>query len=209
MKTYLHDLLANNQIFFNDEVETKLITYLDLLHQWNKVFNLTAIRDEHQSVLLHILDSLSIRNYVQGTRILDVGSGAGLPGIPLALAFPEKQFVLLDSNNKKTRFLRQVMYELNLKNIEVIHARCQQFQDEKRFDTILSRAFASIKVMLDTTHHLLAEHGQFLMMKGVYPEDEIREIPDKFKLLNVHKLEIKGLDAQRHIVLIGANAWEK
>jgi len=209
MKNYLHDMLAANQILLTDEIEAKLIAYLDLLHQWNKVFNLTAIRDEKQSIVLHVLDSLSIHEYVGGTHILDVGSGAGLPGIPLALAFPDKQFVLLDSNSKKTRFLRQVMYELNLKNIDVVHARCEQFQTEKKFDTILSRAFASIKVMLEITQHLLAQQGQFLLMKGVYPEDEIREIPDKFKLLGVQRLEIKGLDAQRHLVLIGANTWEK
>ena len=204
MKKYLHEILTNNNIILSDETETKLINYLDLLHQWNQVFNLTAIRDEEKSILLHILDSLSIHSYLHGSRILDVGSGAGLPGIPLALMFPDKQFVLLDSNNKKTRFLRQAMYELNLKNVEVVHARCEDFQDEKRFDTILARAFASIKVMLETSAHLLAQHGQFLLMKGIYPEAEIDEIPDKFKLLAVHKLKFNGWDAQRHLAVIGA-----
>jgi len=205
MKNYLREMLRDNGHFFSEEQQDKFLAYLALLNQWNQVFNLTAIRDAKESVLLHILDSLSIRDYLHGNRILDVGSGAGLPGIPLAIALPEKQFVLLDSNHKKTRFLRQVMYELQLKNVDVVHTRCEDFRPEKLFDSILSRAFASIKVMLEITQHLVLPHGQFLAMKGVYPQAELTDIPPKFKLLTVHKLEIKGLAAERHLVVVTHN----
>ncbi len=202
MKNYLSEMLQANGYDFSDEIQNKFIAYLELLNQWNRVFNLTAIRTGKESVLLHILDSLSIRAYLHGNRIIDVGTGAGLPGIPLAMTCPDKQFVLLDSNNKKTRFLTQVMYDLELKNIDVVHARAEDFHPEKLFNRILSRAFASIKVMLESTQHLLAKNGQFLAMKGVYPEAEILEIPEQFKLRKVHKLQIKGLDAERHLVVV-------
>jgi 16S rRNA (guanine527-N7)-methyltransferase len=207
MKKYLHEMLTLNDHIFSDEIEDKFIGYLNLLTQWNNVINLTAIRDEKKSVLLHILDSLSILTYLHGNRIIDIGTGAGLPGIPLAIACPEKQFVLLDSNNKKTRFLRQVMYELQLKNVDVVHARCENFQPKQLFDSILSRAFASIKVMLESTEHLLARQGQFLAMKGVYPTVELKETPERFNLLAVDKLSIKELDAERHLVRY--STWEK
>jgi 16S rRNA (guanine527-N7)-methyltransferase len=212
MKKYLNEMLEMNNYIVSAEIQDKLIAYLDLLNQWNKVINLTAIRDEKQSVLLHILDSLSIREYLHGERVIDVGTGAGLPGIPLALTCPDKQFVLLDSNIKKTRFLRQVMYELQIKNVEVIHSRCEDFKPQHLFDSILSRAFASIKVMLESTEHLLAPEGQFLAMKGVYPDAEIKAIPERFDSFAVHKLLIKGLDAERHLVCCkfkGAITWEK
>ncbi len=202
MKNFLSEMLAANGYDFSDEIQNQFIEYLDLLNQWNRVFNLTAIRDGKESVMLHILDSLAIRDYLHGKRIIDVGTGAGLPGIPLAITCPDKQFVLLDSNNKKTRFLSQVMYDLQIKNIEVVHARCEDFHPEKLFNSILSRAFASIKVMLESTQHLLHPKGRFLAMKGVYPEPEINDVPEQFKLLKVHKLEVKGLNADRHLVVL-------
>ncbi len=202
MKKFLHDALIANHHVVSQDTEKKFIAYLDLLSRWNQIMNLTAIQDEKDSVLLHLLDSLSIKDYLHGTRILDVGTGAGLPGIPLALVCPDKQFVLLDSNNKKIHFLRQVMYELSIPNVEIIHARCEDFKPQKLFDSILSRAFARIQVMLETTEHLQATHGQFLLMKGVYPEQEIREIPARFSVQAVHELHINGLAAKRHLVVI-------
>ena len=200
MKDFLHASLVANQHVVSDETEEKLWAYLELLHKWNRVYNLTAIRHLKDSVLLHILDSLSIQPYLHGNYLLDAGSGAGLPGIPLALTNPDKHIVLLDSNSKKTRFLSQVMYELELKNIDVVQARAEDFKPEKKFDSILSRAFANIQVMLESTQHLLAEQGQFLAMKGVYPDMEIKMISSEFKIIAIHKLLIKGLDAERHLV---------
>lgn len=179
-----------------------LAHYLQLLQQWNSVHNLTAITDPEQMVILHILDSLAISPYLYGQRLLDVGTGAGLPGIPLALKHPEKEFTLLDSNSKKTRFLTQVKHELQIKNINIIHSRVEDFHPDKNFDSILSRAFSSLEVMLQTTQHLLAAGGQFLAMKGIYPEEELKAIPETFKVTAVHTLTIQGLDAKRCLVCI-------
>jgi 16S rRNA (guanine527-N7)-methyltransferase len=199
----LEQALSDNQFDISQTIQDQLIDYLDLLQQWNQVFNLTAIRDPHEMVWLHILDSLAIRAYLHGDRIIDVGTGAGLPGIPLALTCPDKQFVLLDSNHKKTRFLNQVVYELGLKNVTVVHSRCESFAPEHCFDSIVTRAFATIESMLTATQHVLCEQGQFLAMKGLYPEAEIKAIPEKFTLLAAHRLDINGLDAERHLICIG------
>jgi 16S rRNA (guanine527-N7)-methyltransferase len=199
---FLHRMLLENNYSLPAGTEEKFIHYLDLLAKWNKIYNLTSIRDPNDMVMLHILDSLSINPYLHGTRILDVGTGAGLPGIPLAIIQPEKKFTLMDSNSKKTRFLTQVVLELKLTNVEVIHSRCEDLRPEQPFDSILSRAFASLRVMLEATHHLVAKHGRFLAMKGVYPESEIQELQQGFKVLAVHKLVINGLAAERHLVCL-------
>lgn len=199
---FLHRMLLQNNYSQAENLEPQFMHYLELLTKWNKVFNLTSITDPHDMVMLHILDSLSIHPYLHGSHILDVGTGAGLPGIPLAILLPEKKFTLMDSNSKKTRFLTQVVLELKLKNVAVIHSRCEDLRPERLFDSILSRAFASLRVMLEVTQHLVAPHGKFLAMKGVYPESEIQELPQGFKSLAVHKLEIKGLDAERHLVCL-------
>lgn len=202
MTDLLQKALIANGYHFSLDIHTKLLAYLDLMKKWNRVYNLTAIIDPHDMVYLHILDSLAINRYLHGNRIIDVGTGAGLPGIPLALLNPEKSFVLLDSNSKKTRFLTQVVLELKLSNVEVVHARCEDFHPEQSFDSVVSRAFASIRVMLTTTSHLLNDQGQFLAMKGVYPEKELRDIPEGFSLVGVHTLKIKGLDAERCLVCL-------
>ncbi|MEO8965305.1 MAG: 16S rRNA (guanine(527)-N(7))-methyltransferase RsmG [Gammaproteobacteria bacterium] len=202
MPLYLQQTLLENGYQLSSETQQQLFAFLELMHKWNRVFNLTAIRDFKESILLHILDSLSVAKYLHGENIIDVGSGAGLPGIPLALMYPDKTFVLLDSNNKKTRFLTQAVFELKIKNVSVEHARVEDFKPIKTFDSIITRAFANIKVMLETTQHLLAEDGQFLAMKGVYPEAELKDIPAQFNVLAVHKLIIKGLLAERHLVCV-------
>lgn len=203
---FLHAALIANQQIQTPEVEEKYLAYLDLLQKWNRVYNLTAICDPKESVLLHIIDSLSIRPYLHGARCIDVGTGAGLPGIPLALSCPDKHFVLLDSNSKKTRFLSQVVFDLHLKNVEIVHARAEDFNPAEKFDSILSRAFASLQAMLECTRHLVSEHGQFLAMKGVYPVDEISAISNEFTVTAVHKLMISGLDVKRHLVCITKGA---
>lgn len=194
--------LIDNGYSFSSTTQQQLIQYLHLLTRWNQVFNLTAIHEASDMVYLHILDSLSISPYLQGNFSIDIGTGAGLPGIPLALAHPDKRFVLLDSNSKKTRFLIQVIHELGIKNAEVVHARCEDFHHEARFDNIISRAFSSIAVMLANTQHLLSRDGQFLAMKGVYPAQEIEEMPTGFVLQGVHQLVIRGLAVERHVVCI-------
>lgn len=204
-KPFLHEVLQNNGYHFSSQTEYQLLAFLDLLQKWNRVTNLTAVRDPKGMIFLHILDSLSISHYLHGHHILDVGTGAGLPGIPLALTNPDKHFVLLDSNSKKTRFLTQAIHELNIKNAEVVNQRSEDFHPVKCFDSIVTRAFAAIPVMLNATQHLICEQGRFLAMKGIYPEKEIQAIPDHFKLLDVHALKIKGLNADRHLVCVEKN----
>lgn len=205
---FLQASLQNNHYSFSELLKHQFITYLTLLEKWNQTYNLTAIRDPNDMVTLHLLDSLAIHPYLHGNRIIDVGTGAGLPGIPLALIYPEKEFVLLDSNSKKTRFLTHVIHELKINNITIVHSRTEDFHPEKGFDSIVSRAFAAIKVMLATTQHLIHADGQFLAMKGIYPEQEIAEIPPNFQVVNIHKLEIKGLNAERHLVCIKKRTME-
>lgn len=199
---FLQQALRRNGYEFSAELRGQFVHYLELMQRWNRIVNLTAILDFQEMVWLHILDSLSVRKYLHGQRIIDVGTGAGLPGIPLALSSPAQQFVLLDSNSKKTRFLTQVALELGIKNIEVVHARCEDFQPENKFDSIVSRAFSSIAVMLEKTRHLAAVNGHFLAMKGMYPGEEIAAIPSDFVVLYTHALEIKGLDVERHLICI-------
>lgn len=199
--TLLRQVLQNNGHTISTSLQEKMLQYLHLIRQWNRIFNLTSICKPSDMIILHLLDSLSIHPYLHGKTIIDVGSGAGLPGIPLALTNPDRSFVLLDSNHKKTRFLTQIIYDLKINNVEVVHTRVEDYQPVKiRFDSILSRAFSSLKVMLETTKHLINTQGQFLAMKGVYPEKEIQEIPAEFRLIATHKLTMKELNAERHLV---------
>lgn len=197
--------LAANGYNFTAELQQKLNLFLQLLQRWNQAFNLTAITDPHDMVFLHIIDSLSISPYLHGSSIIDVGTGAGLPGIPLAILNSDKHFVLLDSNSKKIKFINQVRFELGIKNIEPIHSRCEDFKPAVGFDSVVSRAFSSIAVMLERTQHLIKDDGQFLAMKGIYPTEEIQAIPESYKLIDVHKLVIKGLAAERHVACIQKN----
>jgi 16S rRNA (guanine527-N7)-methyltransferase len=194
-------LIANNH-HLSATVNQQLLDFLALLDKWNQVFNLTAIRNAEDMVVLHILDSLAIAPFLFGKRIIDVGTGAGLPGIPLALTQPDKEFFLLDSNGKKTRFLNQVKSELSLKNIQILQARIEDYKPDIYFDSIVSRAFSSIPVMLAKTQHLAAPDGQFIAMKGNLPQQEIDEVSAEFTVVDVHKLSINGLSAQRHVVCI-------
>lgn len=198
----LEKALTQNHLNVTTPQVEQLLKYLELLFQWNKVFNLTAIHDFNEAVTLHIIDSLLMISHLHGERIIDVGSGAGLPGIPLAIVCPEKVFTLLDSNGKKTRFLNQVKIELALLNVEVIHSRVEDFHPSHGFDSIITRAFSSLEEMVQCTHHLLAPKGLFLAMKGVYPAEEIERIPVDFKVRSLDRLTIKGLKVERHLVKI-------
>lgn len=175
--------------------------YLELIQTWNRVFNLTAITNERDMVYLHLIDSLMVIPFLQGQKFLDVGSGAGLPGIPLAIINPDQEWTLLDKNNKKTRFLTQAISELNLSNVKVEHSRSEDFHPKECFDSILSRAFGTLTMFIDTTAHLLCENGQLIAMKGKYPQDEIRGIPNTF-IAKVSRLDIQGMSIERHICIL-------
>ncbi|VAW87938.1 16S rRNA (guanine(527)-N(7))-methyltransferase [hydrothermal vent metagenome] len=179
-----------------------LLHYQEMLLKWNKVYNLTAITAPPKIITHHLLDSLAVLPYLQGDHIIDVGCGGGLPGIILAIMLPEKQFVLLDSNSKKTRFVKQVVIELRLKNVAVEHSRVEKYQPEHPFDVVLSRAFASLSDMLVWCAHLRNKSGIFLAMKGVNPQEEHEPLPDGFRIFEQHQLIVPGLNAERHVVLI-------
>lgn len=182
-----------------------LMSYLELLVKWNKAYNLTAIRDPEAMVALHLLDSLAISNYLaDAVNLLDVGTGPGLPGVILAIMHPEREFTLLDSNGKKTRFLFQVKTALGLDNITIINGRVEAYTPPRPFDMITSRAFASLQDMVNWCHHLLAPTGCFLAMKGQFPEDEIQALPVGFQLQSSQVLEVPGVEGQRHVLRIVA-----
>lgn len=198
----LQEGLKKNKLSLSDHQSQQLVTYLELLQTWNKVFNLTNITDPHDMVYLHIIDSLLINPYLHGSTFLDVGSGAGLPGIPLAILNPALQGTLLDKNNKKTRFMRQAVAELQLSNVNIIHSRTEEFHPVQGFDSILSRAFASLATFVESTNHLLAEQGVYLAMKGKVPHEELAELPSTRYNTRVEKIELKGMDVERHVICI-------
>ena len=184
----------------DDQVE-RLLAYLALLQKWNRTYNLTAIRDPAQMVGRQLLDSLSIIGWIERGPVLDVGTGAGLPGIPLAIARPAIGFTLLDTNGKKTRFLRQLVGELGLPNVEVIQQRVERLQRPQDFAAITSRAFATLADMVAGSAHLLADDGAWLAMKGVVPTDEIAALPEGLDV-RVEALRVPGGQAARHLVII-------
>jgi 16S rRNA (guanine527-N7)-methyltransferase len=183
----------------------RLAQYLRLLEKWNRVHNLTAIREPEQMVTLHVLDSLSVLPYVAGAHTLvDVGTGAGLPGIPLAIARPDLRVTLLDSSHKKTTFLEQARMELKLENIAVACERVERWHPQAKFDAVVSRAFAELADFAQGARHLVAPGGRMLAMKGVHPFDEIARLPANCRLDRVVELAVPTLDAKRHLVLLEA-----
>ena len=184
--------------------QEQLLAYLALLIKWNKAYNLTAVRNPDEMVSRHLLDSLSVVPHVReaGDNWLDVGSGGGMPGVPLAILFPERQFTLLDSNGKKTRFLTQVKLELKLANLEVIHSRVEAFTPEQPFSGIVSRAFSSLEDFSNWTRHLGDGQTQWLAMKGVHPDDELQALPADFRLTATQVLKVPGCQGQRHLLIL-------
>lgn len=185
-----------------DEQLEKLMAYLAMLVKWNKAYNLTAVRDPAEMVSRHLIDSLSVLPWIGSGRLIDVGSGPGLPGIPLAIMHPELDVTTLDSNGKKTRFQVQVKQELGLANLTVEHTRVEQLEGEA-FAQVISRAFASLHDMLTLTAHLCAPDGVFLAMKGLYPEAELQQLPEGFKLQSAHPLNLPHTEGERHLLLLG------
>jgi 16S rRNA (guanine527-N7)-methyltransferase len=185
-----------------------LLAYLALLIKWNKAYNLTAVRDPDEMVSRHLLDSLSVVPYVAeaGDNWLDVGSGGGMPGIPLAILFPERHFTLLDSNGKKTRFLTQVKLELRLSNMEVVHSRVEAFTPAQPFSGICSRAFSSLADFVGWTRHLGNGETRWLAMKGLQPDDELQVLPQDFRLERTYVLKVPGCQGQRHLLILRRNS---
>ncbi|WP_440467793.1 16S rRNA (guanine(527)-N(7))-methyltransferase RsmG [Pseudomonas sp. YH-1] len=189
--------------------QQRLLDYLALLAKWNKAYNLTAVRDVDEMVSRHLLDSLSIVPPFEaagGDRWLDVGSGGGMPGIPLAILFPGKSLTLLDSNGKKTRFLTQVKLELKLDNLQVIHSRVEAFQPELPFNGIVSRAFSSLEDFTNWTRHLGDTQTNWLAMKGIHPSDELAALPEDFRVEAERALAVPGCQGQRHLLILRRTA---
>ncbi|EIS0968990.1 16S rRNA (guanine(527)-N(7))-methyltransferase RsmG, partial [Salmonella enterica] len=193
MLNKLSRLLDEAGISLTDHQKTLLVAYVDMLHKWNKAYNLTSVRDPAEMVVRHILDSIVVAPYLQGQRFIDVGTGPGLPGIPLAIVLPDAHFTLLDSLGKRVRFLRQVQHELRLENITPVQSRVEAYPSEPPFDGVISRAFASLNDMVSWCHHLPGEKGRFYALKGQLPEDEIASLPDEFSVEFVEKLRVPQL----------------
>ncbi|EBQ2896616.1 16S rRNA (guanine(527)-N(7))-methyltransferase RsmG [Salmonella enterica subsp. enterica serovar Uzaramo] len=205
MLNKLSRLLADAGISLTDHQKTLLVAYVDMLHKWNKAYNLTSVRDPNEMLVRHILDSIVVAPYLQGQRFIDVGTGPGLPGIPLAIVLPDAHFTLLDSLGKRVRFLRQVQHELKLENITPVQSRVEAYPSEPPFDGVISRAFASLNDMVSWCHHLLGEKGRFYALKGQLPGDEIASLPDNFSVESVEKLRVPQLEGERHLVIIKSN----
>lgn len=203
LSTQLEEGLMALGISLPESARKCLLEYCDLLAKWNRTYNLTSITEPAQMISHHLLDSLAVLPHLPNGRVIDIGTGPGLPGIPLSIARPEQRFVLLDSNGKKTRFINQVVGELGLPNVTVINERVENYLPEETFDVVISRAFASINDMLEASAHLVSEKGLFLAMKGKYPHSEIEQLLRGFELISVVPLTIKGLDAERHLLMLG------
>jgi 16S rRNA (guanine527-N7)-methyltransferase len=197
--------LSQNHFNMNEVISKKLTEYVSLLHKWNQIHNLTSIRNPLQMLSKHIIDSLTISPYLQGPHILDVGTGAGLPGLPLALTHPQYRFTLVDSNGKKIRFLMHAIQTLMIDNVDIIHLRVEKYHPENCFNSIVSRAFSQLNEFLHKAKHLCCENGIFLAMKGQYPTEEIDTLDARFKLVSIKALHIVGLEEKRHLLTIAFN----
>lgn len=207
MLNKLTRLLDQAGISLTDHQKNQLVGYVDMLHKWNKAYNLTSVRDPNEMLVRHILDSIVVAPHLQGERFIDVGTGPGLPGIPLSIVRPECQFTLLDSLGKRVRFLRQVQHELKLENIYPVQSRVEEFPAEPPFDGVISRAFASLNDMIGWCKHLPAQNGRFYALKGILPEDEIAQLPDGFEVEYAIKLRVPQLEGERHLVIVKPNSF--
>lgn len=197
----LNRLLAKTEIKLTDHQKSQLVGFVQLLDKWNKAYNLTSVRNPDEMLVKHIMDSLVVSPYLQGNCFIDVGTGPGLPGIPLAIANPDKQFVLLDSLGKRITFIKNALRELGIANVVPVQSRVEEFT-EHQFDGVLSRAFASLYDMLNWCYHLPNENGKFYALKGVYDETEVQQIKRPVELLDVITLNVPELVGERHLVLL-------
>ena len=202
LSAQLQTYIKGSELTLSTEQAKKLVDYVLLMHKWNKAYNLTSVRDPEQMLIKHIIDSIVVAPYLTDSQYIDVGTGPGLPGIPLAIMCPDKHFILLDSLGKRVRFMKQVAYELKLDNIEPVQSRVEEYTQSVKIDGVISRAFASLKDMLHWCQHLVDSEGVFLALKGQYPSDELQEIDSDFSLIETIRLEVPGLVGERHIVKI-------
>ncbi len=206
VQTSLDAGLEELSVGLRESQAKQLMEYVWLLDKWNKIYNLTAVREPARMVSLHLLDSIAIVPYVAGAQtVIDVGTGGGLPGIPVAIACPGLSVTLLDTIAKKTTFVRQAVSELQLTNATVVTERVESYHPSTKFDLVISRAFAELKDFAGAAAHLAREGGKLLAMKGVYPHEEIARLPRAFRVSDVYPLRVPGLDAQRHLVVIEKN----
>nr|WP_257474448.1 16S rRNA (guanine(527)-N(7))-methyltransferase RsmG [Providencia rettgeri] len=194
-------MLVKTDIDLTEKQKQQLVDYVGLLAKWNKAYNLTSVRDPQQMLIRHIMDSIVVNGQLNGTKFIDVGTGPGLPGVPLAIVRPDSHFVLLDSLGKRIRFLKQVQHELGLTNIEPVQSRVEEYRIENGFDGVISRAFASLNDMLSWCHHLPSSEGRFYALKGVIRDDEM-VLPEGFVIESITELEVPELDEQRHLVKV-------
>jgi 16S rRNA (guanine527-N7)-methyltransferase len=203
LRLKLDALIAQTDLEVSDQQRDLLVGYVEMLDKWNKAYNLTSVRNPEEMLVKHILDSIIVSTHLQGERFIDVGTGPGLPGIPLAIMCPEKQFFLLDSLGKRIRFIKQALHELKIENVTPIQSRVEEFQPEEKFDAVLSRAFASMVDMVNWCHHLpKPETGLFLALKGQLPQSEIEELPEWCSVTDVKALNVPELEGERHLVIL-------
>jgi len=203
LREKLDQLLSQTELEVTDNQREQLVGYVEMLNKWNKAYNLTSVRDPLDMMVKHILDSVIVSTHLQGQRFIDVGTGPGLPGIPLSIMNPDNEFFLLDSLGKRIRFIKQVVHELGLQNVTPIQSRVEEFQPEEKFDGVLSRAFASMTDMVEWCHHLPKEQsGVFLALKGQHPRDEIDQLPEWCSVTDIKSLVVPELEGERHLVTL-------
>jgi len=203
LRTKLDLLVEQTELTVSDVQRTQLVEYIMMMNKWNKAYNLTSVRDPIDMIVRHIMDSIVIHPHLSGQRFIDVGTGPGLPGIPLAIMNPNKEFHLLDSLGKRIRFIKQVVYELNIKNVTTIQSRVEEYQPKEKYDAVISRAFASILDMVNWCQHLpKTESGVFLALKGQWPNDEIAQLPTFISVMDIKPLNVPELKGERHLVIL-------
>jgi 16S rRNA (guanine527-N7)-methyltransferase len=205
LKSQLIDLIAMSDLDVTEHQVDQLIGYVELLHKWNKAYNLTSVRQPDEMLVKHIMDSIVVSTHLMGERFIDVGTGPGLPGIPLAIMKPEYSFTLLDSLGKRIRFIKQVIHELKIENVTPVQSRVEEYQPEVKYDAVLSRAFASMKDMVEWCHHLpKPKVGVFLALKGQLDKTEQHQLPSWCSVTEVKALNVPKLEGERHLVILSA-----
>lgn len=202
LRDKLKSLVAQTELSVDEQQIQKLVGFVLLMHKWNKAYNLSSVRDPEQMLVKHILDALVVTPFVTGKNVADVGTGPGLPGIPLAIMHPDKQFTLIDSLGKRIRFVKQACYELNINNVIAVQSRVEDVVPAPFFDIVVSRAFASLNDMLCWCAHLVDNGGEFLALKGQLHQDELNDVPSQFKIVETTMLYVPSLVGQRHLVSI-------
>lgn len=202
LQPLLTSLLAQTDIVLSDKQQQQLVAYVELLDKWNKAYNLTSVRDPKEMLVKHIMDSLVVAPHLTGKHYIDVGTGPGLPGIVLAIALPDTQFVLLDSLGKRVRFLMQVKHALGLDNVTPVQSRVEEYQPSVKLDGVLSRAFASLQDMVQWCSHLIDDSGRFVALKGQFPDEELENLPAGTKFEQDISLDVPKLDAERHLIIL-------